>query len=115
MKATLTRPRTARSATLSDVLMARRALSDLEKEFLSVILVPAPQPHFDGHMIRVAQNRNPKWYRDFVEGHWDTRGCQIKKKRVIRGLHRVLEKRTILKNGYEWRLLEHLKKYYDRA
>lgn len=97
--------------------MARRALSELEKEFLSVVLVPAPHPHFDGHMVRSVQNQNPKWYRDFVAGYWGQKGhrygCQLKKERVIRGLHLVLEKRMVFKDGPVDRLLEHLKRYFD--
>jgi hypothetical protein len=38
-------------------------LRELREQYLSVVLVPAPRPMHAGHKIRVADNRNPEWYR----------------------------------------------------
>ena len=40
---------------------ADRMLTQLENEFQKVVLVPAPDPRHEGHMIRQAENRNPDW------------------------------------------------------
>lgn len=38
--------------------------AELRNQYLDVTLVPAPDPKFTGHKIRVAVNSNPGWYRD---------------------------------------------------
>jgi hypothetical protein len=104
-------------ATHEEREIAGRALQELDENRLVVTLVPAPDPHFDGHKIRVAENRNPGWYRDFVSMAWTRargrRGCQIKKWRVIRGLKRVYEKGLIHCRGYERKLLKQLKSVWS--
>lgn len=44
---------------------AQVMLSELESQFLEVVLLDAPEPNFDGHKIRVAVNKNPQWYSDY--------------------------------------------------
>ena len=102
-------------ATPRDHEIAGRALHELEESYLVVVLQPAPDPHFDGHKIRVAQNRNPKWYREFVAGHWGPgrRGCSIKRYRVIRALNRVYVRGIIYSRGYEAKLLKKLQDLWE--
>jgi hypothetical protein len=106
-----------REATLEEVIFARRALMELEHQFLQVVLTPAPHPHFEGHMIRSVVNQNPKWYQDFVRSFWGWHGkhrygCQLKKKQVVAALRRVCDKNIVLAVGYEGRILKHLKDYW---
>lgn len=85
---------------------ARRALQDLERERLVVVLVPAPDPHFSGHMIRVVECRNPEWYREFIRTlpqSFDTGH----RHRIVRALERIVKGR-VKSNGYEERLLKFL-------
>ncbi len=44
-------------------------LRELREQYLSVVLVPAPRPMHAGHKIRVADNRNPEWYRRLWHEH----------------------------------------------
>ena len=88
--------------------LAARALEQLETQHNRIALVPAPDPAFDGHKIRVQESRNPKWYREFVRGRWDRRGCQVRRSRVERALIRVVRGR-IRWNGFERVLLPLLK------
>lgn len=37
---------------------------DLKNNKLRVILIPAPDPHFEGHKIRVVESHPPEWYRE---------------------------------------------------
>jgi hypothetical protein len=96
-----------------EIAIALLALRDLETRRLSIVLVPAPEPHFDGHMVRAVENRNPAWYRDFVRDRWDSRGCQVKRSRVVRALERVGLRGIVRRNGYEGRLLRMLEKRKD--
>jgi hypothetical protein len=106
-------PRTWSSfATDEDRKLARRALQELENERLMIVLVPAPDPHFEGHKIRVIGSENPKWYQQFVSGRWDRRGCQVKRSRVTRALIRVYKRGWIRGNGYERSLIKELRKYW---
>lgn len=100
-------PRTnTRYATIEERGIAAVAIQDLEENFLQVKLVPAPFPHFSGHMVREAERRNPEWYQAFVAGRWHT----AKRHRVIRALTRVVQKGTVRGNGIERDLLEFLKR-----
>ena len=38
-------------------------IKELQEQSLVVVLIPAPDPQFIGHMIRSAVERNPIWYR----------------------------------------------------
>lgn len=84
-------------ATTEEVGLCRFALRQLESQRLVVKLAPAPDPRFDGHMIRVVECKNPEWYRAF---HWSFR-WRVKRDRVEAALRRVVERRRIRFNGYE--------------
>lgn len=96
-------------ATEKDRELAGRALQELETERLQIILVPAPDPHFDGHKIRVIASENPKWYQRFVSGRWSRRGCNVHRGRVVRALTRVYSNGRIRGNGYERQLMVELR------
>jgi hypothetical protein len=38
--------------------------NDLMKNRLDIDTMPAPQPQFSGHKIRIVLSRNPEWYGD---------------------------------------------------
>jgi len=99
-----------RWATKKEVDVASKALSSLEQERLRVVLVPAPYRSFDGHCIRVAESRNPKWYRKFGKRYW--RGKRLfyfKRSRVENALRRVCEVKIVRRNAYEVEILSFLK------
>jgi hypothetical protein len=96
-------PRTrTRRPTAEEVGLARYALKVLGNERLVVSLAPAPDPHFDGHMIRVVDCRNPHWYRDLQSKH----RYEMKRVRVVRALERVVVQKRVRGNGYEVELLK---------
>lgn len=39
-------------------------IQEMIENKLVVILVDAPEPMFTGHKIRVAESKNPEWYRN---------------------------------------------------
>lgn len=87
--------------------IAERALEDLELHRNSIVLIPAPHPHFTGHKIRVQESQNPKWYREFGSGYWRSkRSFQLKRSRVIKALKRVSVVGIVRRNGLEVKLLE---------
>lgn len=43
---------------------ANYLFDDLRWNRLTVILVPAPYPMHQSHMIRATVSKNPEWYRD---------------------------------------------------
>jgi hypothetical protein len=95
-------PRTrTRRPTHEEVGLARYALKVLANERLVVSLAPAPDPHFDGHKIRVVDCRNPQWYRDLQVKY----RYHMKRPRVVRALERVVNQRRVRGNGYEVELL----------
>lgn len=71
-------------------------LAELESQRLEVTLAPAPSPAYEGHMIRVCNDKNTDWYRrlcgTFPSGrvrrntHFDTK---IKRRFVVRVLERM--------------------------
>lgn len=61
-------------------------LEDLEKNKLEVVLIPAPQPKFEGHMIRVAINSNSHWYKQLYHSK-----NHVKRQRCINALERIAE------------------------
>lgn len=97
-----------RYATPKERELAGRALQDLETNRNRVGLAPAPDPHFDGHMIHVLVSDNPAWYKRFVEGRWNRRGCQVKRGRVVRALERVYGNGIVRGNGYDGPVLKAL-------
>lgn len=42
---------------------ANRMLVELGEQRLGVVLLPAPRPQYQGHMVRALDGRNPDWYR----------------------------------------------------
>jgi hypothetical protein len=96
-------PRTrTRLATEAETAAAKAMLDDLEKNFLSVTLVPAPVQHNGGHMVRAVENRNPEWYREFFKNRRE----QVKRSRIVRALKRVAVQGRVRGNGYEIELLK---------
>jgi hypothetical protein len=94
------------------VELARIARAMLEEERNQIDLVPAPDPHFVGHKIRVVASRNPKWYVEFGSRFWrGERQFDLKRSRVEKALDRVAIKRRVRGNGYEKELLEWLKEH----
>jgi hypothetical protein len=97
-----------RMATPQEQALAGRALEELESQHNRITLVPAPDPHFDSHKIRVVESRNPQWYIDFGAKYWrGTRQFDLKRARVTRALKRVVAGR-MRGNGYERVLLPFL-------
>jgi hypothetical protein len=99
-----------RYATPKEIELAKRALYDLEQEQNRILLVPAPEPNFTGHKIRVIESRNPKWYVEFGKMYWrGPRSFQLKRSRVVKALTRVAENGRVRGNGHEKELIEWLK------
>ena len=48
---------------------AESLLYDLESNTLQVILVPAPEQAFTGHMVRLAISHNPTWWKELYNSH----------------------------------------------
>ena len=95
-------PRTrTRLATQEEVKSARAMLDDLDKNFLKVGLVPAPDQHHSGHMVRAVENKNPEWYSKFFRDRRE----QVKRHRIIKALKRVISGR-VRGNGAEIELLK---------
>jgi hypothetical protein len=65
-------------------LEAADLMRQLRERYLSVILIPAPEPQFEGHCIRAVEMRNPEWYRTL----WANRSS-IKRQRVKESLQRI--------------------------
>lgn len=100
-----------RYATPQEIEIAQQALLDLERHQNRIVLVPAPDPHFEGHKIRVVESRNPTWYIEFGNQFWKgERRFDLKRCRVVRGLERVVKGR-VRGNGYERQVLEWLKEH----
>ena len=98
-----------RYSTPDEIELARRALVDLEQNRNRIILVPAPEPQFEGHKIRVVESRNPDWYIEYGKAFWpEPRQFALKRRRVVKALQRVVKGR-VRGNGYEKDLLICLK------
>ena len=96
-----------RWATEGEKRAAARALCDLETQRNRIELVPAPDPHFAGHKVRIQAEQNPRWYREFGLSYWRSkRSFQLKRCRVERALSRVEETGIVRRNGYEVDLLK---------
>lgn len=101
-----------RYSTASDMAVARRALEELECQRNKIGLVPAPDPHFDSHKIRVIESRNPDWYIKFGLKYWKSeRQFDLHRCRVERALGRVLAGK-VRGNGYERELLVFLGEWW---
>ena len=66
------------------MLEAGYLLAELVQHSLRVVLVPAPDPRFWGHKIRVAEDHNPAWYSEVFWRfpHW-------RRDRTLRSLKRL--------------------------
>ena len=60
---------------------------DLDANRLVVVLIPAPEPQFSGHMIRAVESHNPTWYSDM---YWSIPWWR--RDRCTRALKRLVEK-----------------------
>lgn len=82
---------------------ARRLLEELGTFYLDVSLAPAPDPQFQGHMIRIVNNSNPKWYKEiFAE-------LDVKRDRIISSLKRVASSHPSNKSSYDYMFIEMIK------
>jgi len=63
---------------------ARFLLKELKQRNLEVILIPAPKPRFEEHMIRAVTNTNPAWYRKLYKIH-----PSLERKNVVQALERI--------------------------
>ena len=66
------------------VEQANYLLHELENNKLKVVLVPAPDPHHIGHMIRSVEERNPGWYRELYHSY-----SHFKRNRSIEAIKRI--------------------------
>lgn len=74
-------------------------LQELRERYLSVVLIPAPEPQYCEHKIRSVEQKNPQWYRDLWHSHayrrrgkkWRTKvDSTIKRTRVQRALEHII-------------------------
>ena len=61
-------------------------LCDLKTFQNSVILIPAPEPKFVGHKIRVVADNNPDWYSKFYYENG-----RVSRKRVVENLKYLID------------------------
>ena len=56
---------------ISDIFQERAKFlyKELKNHHLDVVLIPAPDPHFEGHCIRAVEDCNPPWYRELFHGY----------------------------------------------
>lgn len=52
--------------TAAERANANQLLVELGEQRLGVVLLPAPRPTYDGHMVRALDGRNPEWYRNLA-------------------------------------------------
>ena len=58
--------------------------NDLKQNKLSVSLIDAPYPRFEGHKIRVVNSRNPEWYSSMYQSYF-----HFRRDRSLRALDRL--------------------------
>jgi hypothetical protein len=68
--------------------MAENLLSELSMYRQEIVLVPAPQPMHDGHMIRMPTNQNPYWWSNLYNSH----PCKLDRKSFIGSLNRIKDR-----------------------
>ena len=68
---------------------ANSFLEELKHRKLEVILVPALDPHHEGHKIRMAVNENPEWYKKL---YWHYHP-NFRRDRTLRSLRRLSDLR----------------------
>ena len=71
-------------------------LNELESHQLQVALVPAKEPKHSMHFIRVAVDKNPKWYRGLCSRYPSSRrrpkfDTKIRRYDTLRTLTRLLD------------------------
>ena len=104
-----------RWATPAEKALAAQALQELQTHRNVIALAPAPEPHFDGHKVRVQEQTNPLWYRLFGLPYWrSARSSQLKRVRVERALKRVSVVGIVRRNGYETKLLPFLSEELEK-
>jgi len=104
-----------RWATEKEIGVAKRAIADLDVHHNVIVLVPAPEPCFSSHKIRVQERANPEWYRRLGAAYWrGPRSFQLKRRRVERALQRVVKTGIVRRNGYEVKILSFLTEEEER-
>ncbi|MEK6907112.1 MAG: hypothetical protein AABW45_01150 [Nanoarchaeota archaeon] len=79
---------------------ANSFLEELKHRKLEVILVPAPDPHHEGHKIRQKVNDNPEWYREL---YWKYHP-NFRRDRTLKSLNRLvnLEDGNFITHSYKY-------------
>lgn len=83
---------------ISDALEVMAA--ELAERRLVVCLCPAPSSAFEGHMVRVAVDRNPAWYRRLCasaegwRGHRRKADTRVRRQEVERVLAALIDGRV---------------------
>lgn len=94
---------------------AESMLKELKHERLLVVLIPAPEPQFVGHMIRYVTNENPNWYKKIFE----ERGY-IHRHRIVNTLQKIIDGKYNKNNAYFNEIIEAIiqtieeYKYYEK-
>lgn len=65
---------------------ANYLLQYLKNNILRVVLIPASEKKFHGHMIRAVESENPLWYRKLIDEH-----NHFRRDRSCRALDRIRE------------------------
>ena len=58
---------------------------EMQSQKLEVCLIPAPNPHHEGHKIRIATNHNPEWYKEI---YWSM--SNFRRDLSMRALERII-------------------------
>lgn len=80
-------PETLKQIFISEAKILKKDLDDFG---LHVILMPAPDPGFDSHSIRVSVNQNPPWFSEFFQS-----GQRLRRDRSIRSLNKIINNRDV--------------------
>ncbi len=96
------------------LLYLNMMLGELEQQKLEVVLLPAPDPQHQSHMIRAKENTNPEWYQILCSNYPRNRRSRtdkytdsyIKRDRIIKCLNRLLKNKVTKKFLYEIDLVE---------
>lgn len=83
------------------VIEAQSMLDELDRRYLHVILIDAPVQNHVGQKIRVADNRNPKWYRDLYDSY-----SSLKRNHTIKSLKRIVDRKPNIDSVYDRMLLQ---------
>jgi len=73
-------------------------LEELESGGLEVMLSPAPDPRHYEHMVRVAVQTNPRWYKELCRRYPSSRKdnpggkrTRVKRREILRVLRRLID------------------------